>query len=123
MSISAPWSARSRTSRRWSTIAVTFGALPLSGQSTRRRRSPSQVTFAPAPNGNGLAVIQLQVFDGQDTTIATFKVNVIAVDDQPTFALLNPEVYALQDSGTVTVSNFCTSINPGAANEASQVLT
>ncbi|MDB6058797.1 MAG: Alkaline phosphatase, partial [Verrucomicrobiales bacterium] len=81
------------------------------------------ITITPAPDANGTATIQLLVSDGQDTTVATLRVNITAIDDQPSFDILNPEVLALEDSTTVTVSNFCTSISAGPANEISQGLT
>jgi hypothetical protein len=81
------------------------------------------IAITPTPDANGLATIQLLVADSQDTTIATFHVNVIAIDDAPSFSLPKDELYALQDSGTVTISNFCTAISAGPANESSQVLT
>jgi hypothetical protein len=106
-------------------VSLSEGIIPTSNISVSAPTSETNfvVSFAPAPNANGTATIQLQVFDGQDTTLATFKVTVTAVDDQPTFDLPVPEVFALQDSGTITVSNFCTAIDHGAANESAEVLT
>ncbi|MGZ5528558.1 MAG: FG-GAP-like repeat-containing protein, partial [Limisphaerales bacterium] len=81
------------------------------------------ITITPAPDANGAATINLLVSDGQDTTIATVHVNITAVDDPPSFNLPQPAVSALEDSGTITVSNFCTSISAGPTNEVAQTLT
>jgi hypothetical protein len=81
------------------------------------------VAFVPAPDANGVATIQLAVFDGQETTLAKFSVTVTAVNDAPEFTLPESNVYALEDSATVTINNFCTGVWAGAANETAQTLT
>ena len=62
---------------------------------------------------------------GNDTSATkTFKINVTAVNDAPSFALpVSPDQTVLEDSGAQTVSGFATSISAGPADESGQVLT
>ena len=80
------------------------------------------LTFTPLPDANGTAVITVRVMDDaptNNTTIRTFTVTIIAVNDPPT---LNPiaDLTIAEDSAEQTVS--LTGIGTGAANEI-QTLT
>ena len=91
--------------------------------------STGALTYAPAPNANGTAVITLTLTDdaaagGPALTTApqTFTITVTPVNDAPGFTRgSNPTV--LEDCGPQTVPAWATAITPGPANEAAQVLS
>lgn len=86
------------------------------------------LTFAPAANANGSAVVTvvMQDFDGGNDSSAPYQmtISVTAVNDPPSFTpggdVFVDEEFAA--AGT-TVAGWAGSISPGAANENGQTLT
>ncbi len=87
------------------------------------------LSFTPAPNANGTAIVSVQVQDdggvangGIDTSTAqTFTISVDAVNDAPSVAVSGNQLVA-EDAGATLVSGFAT-LSTGPANESSQTLT
>jgi|GEM_PF-590587 len=90
------------------------------------------LTFTPAANANGSAVVTIQAQDdggttggGQNLSAAqTFTITVTAVNDAPVFTLSTTTVNLLEDAGAQTVTLFATNILGGLpADEAAQNVT
>ena len=79
------------------------------------------LTFTPAANANGSAVITVVGLDSSavPTGSGTFTITVTPVNDAPSFALAAPTATVLEDSGAQTVATYATSISAGPAGEAS----
>jgi HD-GYP domain-containing protein (c-di-GMP phosphodiesterase class II) len=85
------------------------------------------LTFMPAPNANGTAMVVARAKDdggtangGVDTSVArTFWITVLPVDDPPSFTR-GPNQSAPEDAGAQAVSGWASAISPGPANEAGQ---
>lgn len=93
--------------------------------------SPSGVlTYTLAPDANGFADITIRLKDdggtangGIDTSATqTFRINVAAVNDVPTFTKGGDEA-VLEDAAPVTRVGWATGISAGPADEAGQILT
>lgn len=86
------------------------------------------LTFTPAANANGSAQVTVTLSDdggaangGASSSAATFTIQVIAVNDAPTFTPgVNVSVSA--DSGENTFSGWASAISAGPANESAQGL-
>ena len=89
-----------------------------------------QLTYTPATNANGLAIITLELMDnggtanGGDDTSPTqqFLIDVQAVNDEPSFTA-GPNEIVLEDAGAQTVPGWATGISAGPADEVGQTLT
>ena len=87
------------------------------------------LTYTPAPNANGIALIGVKVHDnggtangGVDTSSPqTFTITVTAVNDVPSFTKGSNES-VLEDAGAQTVPSWATSISAGPSNESAQTL-
>ncbi len=87
------------------------------------------LTFTPAPNANGLAVITVRIHDnggssngGVDlSSPQTFNITVNAVNDVPSFTVGANQII-LEDAGSRTVTNWATGISAGPADETAQAL-
>jgi hypothetical protein len=102
-------------------LAVTTVSAPAHG--TAVRTSASTITYTPAPNFHGVDSFVYMISDGRGgTDTATVNVAVQPVNDAPSFSLGGNQTIA-EDAGTQVVSAFATSISPGPADEADQVLT
>ncbi len=94
-----------------------------------------RLTFTPAPNANGTAVVSILLQDNggtfgnaldQDTATVAFTIVVNAVNDAPSFQLLAGPPAVLEDAGTQTVAGFANNFKggpPSATDEASQTPT
>ena len=89
------------------------------------------ITFTPAANANGTAVLTVYLKDndgtdryGVDTsTEHTFTLKVKAIDDDPTYTL-PASVTVWEDSGTFSQADFAKGITPGGGtDESAQSLT
>jgi len=93
-----------------------------------------QLTYTPAANSSGTAVVTVQLHDnggtangGHDTSAAqTFNINVLFVNQAPSFTK-GADQTALENAGARTVAGWATSISPDGslppyANEAGQTL-
>ena len=56
-----------------------------------------ELTFTPAENENGSTQVTVELTDGTNTVTKYFTINVLSVNDQPSFT----------DTGSVTVSEDC----------------
>lgn len=89
------------------------------------------LTFTPAANANGTAIVSVRVHDnggtasgGVDTSdIQTFTITVNPVNDAPSFTLSNNPAASNEDAGLQTVANFVTGILSGPTDESGQTLT
>jgi hypothetical protein len=87
------------------------------------------LTYTPAADANGTATITVRLHDsggvtngGNDTSdLATFRINVAAVNDRPTFAP-SADQTVIEDDGLQTVPGWATQISAGPANESGQTL-
>ncbi|MBA3707204.1 MAG: tandem-95 repeat protein, partial [Planctomycetes bacterium] len=88
------------------------------------------LTFTPAPDANGSAVITVVAHDsggvangGTDTSVArTGTITVTAVNDAPSFTK-GADQTVLEDAGAQTVSGWATAIAAGPADESAQSVT
>jgi len=81
--------------------------------------STGVLTFTPAPDANGTAVIAVYVDDGQSQNhqvVRAFLLTVNGVNDPPTFVLAG-DVAAAQDAGPQTIAGYASSIAAGPADE------
>src|SRR6185436_13056347 len=87
------------------------------------------LSFTPAANSNGLAIVSVRLQDtgdnlngGTNTGLTkTFRITVKSVNDQPTFTLNSALIGVLEDSGMHTNINFATNMDTGAFNESNQL--
>ncbi len=90
------------------------------------------LTYTLADNASGLATVTVILHDdglrlggaaARDSSAAqTFRITVTPVNDAPSFTKGNDQT-VLEDAVAQSVTNWATSINKGAANESTQVLT
>jgi hypothetical protein len=88
------------------------------------------LTYTPAADANGLAVVTLNIMDnggtangGDDTSPdQTFTINVTAVNDEPSFTKGADET-VLEDAGAQTVNGWATALSKGPADEDGQTLS
>ena len=86
------------------------------------------LTFAPAPNSNGVATVTIIAQDsrgtadrGVDKATNTFTITITVVNDAPTLALATNNVAVLEDAGARTMAGFAT-FSAGPPNESAQSL-
>ncbi|MGB0513916.1 MAG: tandem-95 repeat protein, partial [Wenzhouxiangellaceae bacterium] len=88
------------------------------------------LSFTPAANASGVANLSVELMDnggtangGVDTSASVaLVITVTAINDAPSF-VAGPDQTVDEDSGAQTVNGWAISIDPGAPNEAGQVLT
>lgn len=87
------------------------------------------LTYTPAANSSGTAVITVTVGDGGgvanggvEVTTRTFTVTVNPVNDAPSFTK-GPDQSDIPDAVPRTVANWATAISRGPADESGQILT
>ena len=87
-----------------------------------------ELTYTPAPDANGTAVVTITATDdggtdngGVDTAADTFVITVTAVNDAPSFVQGGDQT-VLEDAGAQTVSSFVTAVDDGDP-EADQSVT
>jgi len=87
------------------------------------------LTYTPAPNAFGSATVTVTLSDnggtangGVNNSIATFTITVNSVNDEPTF-VKGSDQSVNEDAALQTIPSWATLINPGPANESSQVLS
>lgn len=80
--------------------------------------------YTPAPDANGKVSFTVAATNGTDSSDpATVTLNLAAVNDAPSFTLLDSPSQVFAPGENVTIPSFATNISPGAENEASQTLT
>jgi hypothetical protein len=87
------------------------------------------LTYTPAPNVAGLAVVSVQAHDnggtangGRDTSDPqTFIINIVGVNQPPSFTV-GPNQSVSRDAGNVVVPQWAKNISAGPANEAGQAV-
>ena len=112
------------------TLTFAITDQPDHGTLTGFNASTGAVTYEPTLNYNGPDSFAFTVTD--DTTAggaaltsiaATISITVNAVNDAPSFVLLDTSVAVLQNSGATTIPAFATSISKGPTDESAQTLT
>jgi len=91
--------------------------------------SDGHLTFEPYANSNGKAVVEVSIQDnggtannGIDTsTVQTFEIEVVAVNDAPGF-VLGPNQVVFEDNSSDEVKYWATDIRPGPVDESNQNL-
>ncbi|KPA19103.1 secreted protein containing PKD domain protein [Candidatus Magnetomorum sp. HK-1] len=84
--------------------------------------------FTTAQNENGVAKMTLWIEDDtkygakMTSTKQTFRINIMAVNDKPTFQN-GPDQTVFEDSGNHVVTEWASAISAGASNEAGQSLS
>ena len=82
------------------------------------------LTLDYAPDANGSSTITIRATDNAGNYVEDdFVVTVTAVNDEPTFTGGGDPSAVNEDEGLVTVAGWASSISPGPADEAGQVLT
>ena len=90
------------------------------------------LTYTPAPNANGTALIAIRLTDDggtanggvDESATQQFTITVTAVNDPPSFQLpASPDQTVLEDAGAQSVAGFATAISKGPADESGQTLT
>ena len=92
--------------------------------------SNGRLTFKPAPDMHGKALITIYLEDNGPKTnggsnVSEFKqfaINVLSVNDAPSFIPGN-DVTVNEDPGTVNIPNWASSISPGPFNELEQEIS
>jgi hypothetical protein len=92
--------------------------------------STGTLTFTPADNRNGVAVVSIYAMDNGGTanggvstsTVQVFTITVSAVNDAPSFIGGTDQIVD-EDAGVQTVANWATGISAGPANESGQSLS
>jgi len=92
--------------------------------------STGTLTFTPSPNKSGTVPVTLTLSDlggkangGNDTTTRIFIINVLPVNDAPTFTL-GGNLTVAANAGAQTRTNFATGFLPGGgSDEAAQVVS
>lgn len=88
--------------------------------------SSGTLTYTPAFNAFGTATVTVRLQDnagGDDTSGSqTFTIEVLSVNDAPTFTKGSDQVVA-EGTGQTVVNGWATNISAGAANESGQTLT
>lgn len=96
--------------------------------------SSGRLTFAPAPDANGVATVTITSQDNggifvvgdQDTTQVSFTITVNPVNDQPSFQITGNPATVAEDAGQQTDPGFAVNFKPGpatAVDEKTQVPT
>ncbi|MDB6121118.1 MAG: putative Ig proteinputative calcium-binding proteinFG-GAP repeat protein [Pedosphaera sp.] len=86
--------------------------------------TPPNITFTPDANYNGSGVFTYIINDGiNDSLPATVTLNILAVNDAPSFTLRTNALTVLENVLAQTNANFATNISAGSANESAQTLT
>ncbi len=121
------------------TLGSTAGLTGLTGNNTANvsfSGTPANVngalnglSFNPTANYNGAAGFQITTNDNGNTgtgpagsDVDSVSINVVAVNDPPTFTLVNPPAVN-EDAASQSVLNIATSRSTGPANESAQSLT
>jgi hypothetical protein len=102
----------------------------LFAQAPRVDADTGDLTYIPAPNANGSAVLTIRLRDhgGTDhggievSAPVTVTITVTAVNDAPSF-LAGGDQTVREDAGPQTVAGWATAISGGPSNESSQTLT
>ena len=88
------------------------------------------LTYAPAPDANGLATITVTAVDdggtangGTDTSAPrTFTITLTPVNDEPDLTTAANKT-KLEDAGAQSIGGWATAITPGPANESTQIVS
>ncbi|MEO8381418.1 MAG: Ig-like domain-containing protein, partial [Acidobacteriota bacterium] len=82
------------------------------------------LTFTPAVNASGSAVVSVTLFDslgGSSAPAVTFTINVTAINDAPSF-VKGADQAVSEDAGAQIVNPWATAISPGPADESGQTV-
>ena len=114
--IETPASSLTVTATSSNTTLVPNNNLVISGSGANRT-----VTLTQATNQSGLTQIELVVTDGGGATATNdFVLDVLAVNQPPTFTMASSTLTYDENFGLVTLSNFVTGVTSGPANQSSE---
>ncbi len=80
------------------------------------------ISFTPAADASGTALVTVTVNDGVTTTSRSFTVTVTAVNDTPSFTK-GGDVYVVKNAGPRTVTPWATAVTVGPPDESAQAPT
>jgi hypothetical protein len=78
--------------------------------------------LSASPDANGKDTVIVSAFDGANTALDTFVVEVTAINDAPSFQFYSPKVAVKEDAAAYSATNFVKSISFGPSNESSQAI-
>ena len=84
--------------------------------------SAGRLSFTPADDQYGTTDVTVSLSDGTNTVTKTFQIEILPVNDQPTFTKGDNQ-QVLEDAGAQTVANWATGMKRGPANESTQTLS
>lgn len=99
------------------TSIVTPGGLTLGGSGANRT-----LTVVPVANAFGDVTITIAVNDGSFSTVETFVLTVLPVNDAPSFTK-GANITVAEDAGAQTIAGWATALSRGPANESAQTLS
>ncbi len=80
------------------------------------------LSYTPAPDANGSAMVYLYLHDGTDSSAAeSFQINITEINDPPVFTP-GSAISILEDAPTQTFSSWATLLT-GPSNESGQIIT
>ncbi|MDW8308335.1 MAG: FG-GAP-like repeat-containing protein [Verrucomicrobiales bacterium] len=83
----------------------------------------TNLLYTPQPNYFGPDSFQYTTTDGSLTSaVATVTINVVPVNDAPSFSLSTNFISVMEDAATTNVPGFAYGMSPGPANESGQSL-
>jgi hypothetical protein len=98
------------------TTLVPSTNLVLSGTGTNRT-----LTLTPGTNQNGVTTIELVVTDGGGATATNdFTLDVLTVNQPPSFSMSTNRIRYNEYSGAVSIPNFVTGVSSGPPNQSSE---
>lgn len=99
----------------------TIGSL---GTITPTGATTADVTYTPNANVNGSDSFVFKVTDTDaNTDVATVSINIMPVNDAPTFACGADQIHLVGDGPVISVAGWATGISAGPADESGQTLT
>jgi hypothetical protein len=106
-------------SNNLATVTITTNTTPAPGTSNVYYT----LTFAPVANASGLAPIQVIASEGSLSTTNTFTLDILWVNQAPSFDLAVSSVTVDKYNAPTVISNVVTSILAGPPNESAQTVS
>jgi hypothetical protein len=78
------------------------------------------VSFAPGLNISGTIPVQLTAAEGSLSSVSNLNLNIIPVNQPPSFSPSTNLLLGVEESPMVTVTNFLTAISAGPANQSDE---
>lgn len=79
-------------------------------------------SFVPPEDENGTGIITYEVTDTVASSMADLNIEILPVNDEPSFTIANDTIDVASNAGKVNIANWA-SFDPGASNENDQLPT